>query len=133
MVEYSGSGSKYNVTQACLDIFPEDLGGWTNWCDSWNNTFDCVRMIDGSQAVGQLNGTKFCRFTCYGAGRVEVPCEDDGSAQVVGEFYALDEDAYELSNLMWSLNSTTKQMYDDTLGKLLACSGQTECNALRMG
>ena len=133
LIEYYGNAESYEKTVCCADIYPCDLDGWTNYCDSWNNTYHCVRMIDARDTINQINGTIYCQFKCYGPGRQEVECEDDGSAQSYGEYYELDTDYYELDNKMLQLNDTTKQMYDNMMQNFLTCKGQTECNTLRQG
>jgi hypothetical protein len=38
-----------------------------------NNTYACVRRVDPSASLDDI----LCSFTCYDAGRVEVPCPQD--------------------------------------------------------
>ena len=132
LVEYHGEAGKYDATQICADVYPKNISGWSNYCDSWNNTYDCIRMID-DENMKQVNGTIYCQFKCYGPGKIEVECDDDGSAQVYGEYYELDDDYYEINNAMLELNNNSKQMYDNMITQFLDCKGQKQCNSLRQG
>ena len=109
-------------------------GGWPTFlcqiCDSWNNTYSCIRQIDGNN--NQVNGTKYCQFKCYGDGYIEVPCMA-GTPQGDGEYYELDTDYYELDNAMNTLSQSQKNQYENMRNKFLACDGQTKCNSLREG
>ena len=99
--------------------------------DSWNNTYDCIRMIDGTS--GEVNGTIYCQFKCYQPKtKLQVPCNMT-TAQGYGEYYQLDNDYYELDNTMLSLNNNQKQEYETMMSSFLACSGQSQCNSLRNG
>ena len=131
LVHYNGEGNGYQDTQICADVYPKVIEGWSNYCDSWNNTYDCVRMIDKGDK--EVNGTIYCQFKCFGPGKVEVECDDDGTAQVYGEYYELDSDYFEINNGMKGLNNNTKKMYDQMLETFVDCKGQSQCNSLRQG
>ena len=124
MVEYSGEASSKNPYVMC--------GGYpgynTTLCDSWNNTYQCVRTIDGTQ--GQINGTIYCRFTCYDDGHNVVDC-DKGTPESEGEYYEMDADPFQLTNLWSTLSSKQVQEFEDKVTSLLQCQGQSACNAFR--
>ena len=109
-------------------------GGWPTFlcqiCDSWNNTYSCVRQIDGSN--NEVNGTQYCQFKCYGDGYIEVPCMA-GTPQGDGEYYQLENDYYELDNVMSKLSKNDKTQKENMRAKFLKCQGQNECNELREG
>ena len=124
MVEYSGEADNSTGLVMC--------GGHPSYaatlCDSWNNTYQCVRTINGT--AGQVNGTIYCRFICYGAGKEVVDCEP-GTPESEGEYYEMDSDPYELNNLWRNLSSEQVTAFEAQVDSLLACGGQTECNGLR--
>ena len=124
MVEYSGESSSYKDVVMC--------GGHPSYnvtlCDSWNNTYQCIRTIDGT--AGQINGTIYCRFICYGPGKEVVDCQE-GTPESQGEYYNMDNDPFQLNNLWTSLSSDEVSAFEAQVDDLLACGGQTECNGLR--
>lgn len=127
VVEYNGEGRDGDSLTCC--------GGWPGFtcqvCDSWNNTYSCVRQIDGEN--GEVNGSIYCQFNCfYGEGRVEVPCMA-GTPQGDGEFYDLEADYYELDNAMSKLSNDELKEWENMRETFLQCAGQTECNKLREG
>jgi len=126
VIEYNGEGGDNRLT--CC-------GGWPGFecqiCDSWNNTYSCIREIDGEN--GQVNGSIYCQFQCFaGKQRVEVPCMA-GTPQGDGEFYDLEKDYYELDNAMGRLAPEQVKQYENMRQQFLKCAGQTECNKLREG
>eukprot|EP01084_Bolivina_argentea_P019084 35508_1 len=126
LVEYHGEDQPQN--SECDYVY----GACDRPIDSWNNTYSCVRMIDGEDM--QVNGTIYCQFKCFvPKTHIEIQCPDKNVAQFSGEFYDLDKDYYELNNNMLSLNSTTNGMYEQMLQSFKNCKGQTQCNALRQG
>ena len=105
-------------------------GSGTRPGDSWNNTYQCVRMIDGID--GYVNGTIYCQFKCFALDtHVEVVCPDSTLPQFYGEFYNLDNDYYEINNTMLNLSPSVNQTYRNMLKSFMSCSGQQECNSLR--
>ena len=127
MVEYQGQGGSTNGTENL--VYCSGVAGYNHTlCDSWNNTYQCVRTIDGTQ--GQTNGTIYCRFICYDAGHNVVDCEK-GTPESEGEYYDIDDDPWQLTNLWSSLTIEQVNEYEAKITSLLQCQGQTACNAFR--
>ena len=89
LIEYYGESWSQSYTG--LAICGGVPGYYGQVCDSWNNTYSCVRMIDATQNF--LNGTIYCQFKCFGPGHVEIPC-DMTTPQGYGEYYNLDQDYF---------------------------------------
>eukprot|EP01083_Nonionella_stella_P009975 28516_1 len=124
LIEYYGEGGAEPV--ACGN----GIHGFENQlCDSKNNTYRCARVINGTN--NEVNGTIFCNFLCYDSnGHHPVECEK-GTPQGDGEYYDLENDYFELNNVMNSLSDEVKKGYNDMIDSFMACAGQTECNKLR--
>ena len=121
LVEYYGE--RNNVTTGLY-------GPPTRPIDSWNNTYDCVRMINYN--LGEINGSIYCKFKCYDMiSHIEVECPDKNVPQWYGELYDLDKDYYQLNNTILTLNKTDDNGYMQMMTSLLKCKGQSECNKLR--
>eukprot|EP00483_Globobulimina_turgida_P013729 UN13755 len=121
LIEYYGEGGAKPV--CCGNGIP---GFACQLCDNKNNTYRCARVINGTN--NQVNGTIFCNFLCYDSqGKKQVDCEK-GTPQGDGEYYDLEEDYYELDNVMNTLTDDVKKGYNDMIDAFMACSGQTECN-----
>eukprot|EP01083_Nonionella_stella_P013728 38622_1 len=121
LVEYYGE-----IANKTTGLF----GPYDHPIDSWNNTYSCVRMINGKQ--NRLNGTIYCKFKCYDRqSHIEVECPDKDVPQFYGSMYDLDADYYQLDNVILNLNETEDADYMDVMTSLLNCKGQTQCNSLR--
>ena len=123
MIEYYGE--RNNVTTGLY-------GSYKHPIDSWNNTYTCIRMINGAQ--NRVNGTIYCKFKCYDMiSHIQVECPDKTVPQYYGSFYDLDNDYYQLANGMLNLSKSNNETYMNFIDAFLSCKGQTECNALRQG
>ena len=127
LIEYYGE--QYNAKTGI-----SMCGGYPGYeatvCDMWNNTYQCVRQINGTN--NELNGTIYCQFKCYLPDRSEVACPAN-TPQGQGEYYNLDNDYYELNNLWTTLNPSEINGFKSQITSFMDCKGQTSCNSLRLG
>eukprot|EP00483_Globobulimina_turgida_P010570 UN10591 len=123
LVEYNGEGFNHIDFRMCgthIDGFD------TIQCDSWNNTFSCLRWMDN----GNEDDAIYCKFTCYTEGRVETECEAQyNDIELKGEYYELSNDPWQMNNLWHSLSVERVKYFDDKILQFQACSGR-QCREL---
>ena len=90
-----------------------------------NNTYSCVRRVDPASSLDDI----LCSFTCYDAGRVEVPCPQD-QPEGYGEYYDLTTDQYQTVNTALGLDPTLRATLLATIDAMKTCSGQAQCQGL---
>ena len=113
LIQYFGEGG---ALELCGSL-PGDIAAP---CDSWNNTYACLRSIVSSNYQDDI----YCQFQCFDDGHVRVPCPAD-QPEGYGEYYDLVHDPYQTRNAMLQLPSP--QWYQARLDALAACAGQQQC------
>ena len=127
LIEYYGEVYDAETQLATCGGYP---GEYQQICDMFNNSYNCVRGIN--QTNNEINGTIYCKFLCYDASHNQVSC-DTNTVQGRGEYYNLDKDYYELNNTYDLLTNNSNTQYINELNKFMSCSGQIQCNQLRLG
>ena len=123
LVEYNGEGythDEYRMCDSHVDGFDAAK------CDSWNNTFSCIRWMD------KKNGDDFvyCNFKCFTEGRIETECDGDyNSVESKGEYYNLNEDPWQMNNLWDTLSLEQVDYFNEKLMEFKSCLGD-ECRDL---
>ena len=126
LIEYYGE--QYNK-QTGISMCGGYPGAESTVCDMWNNSYHCLRTINTTQ--NEVNGSIYCVFQCYDTSHVEIPC-DPKTVQGQGEYYNLDKDYFEINNIWSTLNSNEIKQYQSKIDTFMTCSGQKQCNSLRI-
>eukprot|EP01084_Bolivina_argentea_P135558 238845_1 len=102
-------------------------------CDLWNNTYQCIRTIDGNDnEVSSDNdniGEIFCEYTCYDDGYNVVDCIS-GSTEAKGEYYNLNTDPWQLTNSYDDLSESQISHFQTIMNLHFDCAGH-KCQSLR--
>ena len=95
-------------------------------CDSWNNTYTCVR---GSAIPSAPSSSDFlyCEFRCFHPqSQQPMPCAGS-TASSTGEFYNMTSDPWQMVNAVSQLPPQTKAKWSAMLQAMGACAGQQGC------
>eukprot|EP01084_Bolivina_argentea_P174405 302122_1 len=121
LIEYNGEGYNHIDFRMCdshIDGFDFVK------CDSWNNTFLCIRGINNNENF------IYCNFKCYSEGRIETECERKyNHVETKGEYYDLNDDPFQMNNLWNSLSEEEIKYYNDKINEFKMCSGN-QCRQL---
>lgn len=101
LITYNGEGQNPCGLSECP--YPWDGVSWMP--DSFNNTYNCVRTLDGDR-----EDSIYCRF---------VDNED------FVEYYDLQENPYQMNNDVSKLDPIQRQRYEQRLQELLHCHGSS--------
>lgn len=130
LLQYFGEGRTTETCGAGYNAYQSD--GVTSWhisnydtapCDGVNNTWTCLTRVAHDLSVHDV----FCEFTCFGHGRVEVPCPPD-QAEGYGEYFDLKKDPGQTKNGALSLDNETKAYFQERIAYMRTCQGQDGCN-----
>eukprot|EP00484_Ammonia_sp_Unknown_P024795 CAMPEP_0197034766 /NCGR_PEP_ID=MMETSP1384-20130603/12753_1 /TAXON_ID=29189 /ORGANISM="Ammonia sp." /LENGTH=562 /DNA_ID=CAMNT_0042464721 /DNA_START=20 /DNA_END=1708 /DNA_ORIENTATION=- len=123
LVEYHGEGYTHYEYREC-DSHVDGFDG--SLCDAWNNTYTCLRWIDERSDADFM----YCNFKCFTEGRVETECEEKySSVEAKGEYYDLNEDPWQMTNIWNTLSEQQVQYFNGKLLEFRSCSGD-ECRRL---
>jgi len=128
LIEYYGEQYDAETGVSMCGGYP---GFESTVCDMWNNSYQCVRAINTSEGAKEVNGSIYCEFNCYDGSHEVIACDKE-TVQGQGEYYELDVDYFELDNKWKTLGKNGVEVYQQRIGSLMNCSGQTSCNELRL-
>ena len=129
LIQYFGESGLPEKCGSGIEEYVDVDGRSTAWyvgqyipalCDSWNNTYHCVRTASHDQ------DDIYCEFTCYDEGHNEIPCPAD-SPEAQGEYYDLTADPEQVTNAIAALEPTKRAALARRVAELRRCRGQAEC------
>eukprot|EP01083_Nonionella_stella_P129703 393568_1 len=123
LVEYNGEGFNHMEFRMCMS----HLDGFDGTrCDSWNNTYSCIRWMNNEEEDDFI----YCNFRCYTEGRVETACDSESNEiESKGEYYNLKDDPWQMHNIWDTLSEDAVQYFNDKIDAFKSCS-ENECREL---